>query len=368
MPSYCRKYSDFQRLIPSLADAAATHQFPQSPTGRSPTPTMPAAATSTTNGPNNDYLRGQPPALAAVQGGLSIFAAVVILRFCIRRLRSWRSRSDNRNACRNSGHKSVVWQDTRGKDQYQFPSPELNQGRRHSHQHSSGIMNEKQRNLGRAGGGMRGHPVGFSSDGPPASRGPLPVDQRHQAGHDGAFRHLIARPPPAPPLTPPELSSTVFTLEGRPHIDDSLIHQPNPDYTSPSTTSSGSHPGMTATTSHARRLSYNKTIPIGIPVSRQSSASESDLFFSPSSYPPTSPLLPPVPPTSLPPSGPGEPSSQREIELRGEIVGVLDENGAGWSRHTRVYGGGVCLACAAAGREHGEGGFYGPNVLPEEMR
>jgi len=53
------------------------------------------------------------------------------------------------------------------------------------------------------------------------------------------------------------------------------------------------------------------------------------------------------------------------IKVQGEIISVTDGHGAGWQRHTRVYGGGVCLACAASGRE---GGFYGDNVHPEEKR
>jgi hypothetical protein len=57
-----------------------------------------------------------------------------------------------------------------------------------------------------------------------------------------------------------------------------------------------------------------------------------------------------------------------QIDMQGEIVSMLNSDGAGWTRHTRVYGGGVCLACAAAGREHGDGGFYGATVRPEEMR
>lgn len=331
-------------------------------------PDATSASTSTTSWANN-YLSGQPPAWAALQSGLSIFAIVVILRFCIRRLRLWISQSDSRNACRTSRPKSVVWQDTLVKDQ--LPPPEQSQRWRRIYQDFPRTMNEKQRKLGTTtSGSMRGHHhVSFSSDEPPTARGALHVDQGYNAGSDGPLRHVMSRPPPAPPLTPPELSTTVFTLQGRPHSQDSLIHQSNPDYTSPSTASPGSRPGTASTTSHARRLSYNKTIPIGIPISRQSSESEADLFFSPSSYPPSSPLLPPAPPTTQPASGPGEePFPQREIELHGQIVGVLDDNGTGWTRHTRVYGGGVCMACAAAGREHGEGGFYGPNVLPEEMR
>lgn len=99
----------------------------------------------------------------------------------------------------------------------------------------------------------------------------------------------------------------------------------------------------------------------------------SDLTFSPSSYPPSSPLLPPAPPTVSGTLGTGasaaaERGDRTEIDMHGQVVSVLDDEGAGWTRHTRVYGGGVCLACKAAGREHGDGGFYGATVTPEEMR
>ncbi|KEY70800.1 hypothetical protein S7711_10042 [Stachybotrys chartarum IBT 7711] len=92
-----------------------------------------------------------------------------------------------------------------------------------------------------------------------------------------------------------------------------------------------------------RRRSYNKILPMGIAPTRNSSISgmePADLTFSPSSYPTTSSLLPPAPP--------------------------MDNNGAGWEGHTRVYGGGVCLARVASGTGHG-GGFYGATVSPEEM-
>lgn len=96
--------------------------------------------------------------------------------------------------------------------------------------------------------------------------------------------------------------------------------------------------------------------------------------FSPSSYPPTSPLLPPPPPGQDfryeyefvgGPGGPGILSSVQEIDIHGEILSVMDDAGHGWKRHTRVYGGGICLACAAAGEE---GGFYGDKVPLEDRR
>jgi len=124
--------------------------------------------------------------------------------------------------------------------------------------------------------------------------------------------------------------------------------------------------------------------------------------FSPSSYPPTSPLLPPPPPGSefLPysseyefvggPGGPGILLEETEIEC-----GVFDDDEyghegfggdmqhghghhghgyeeigvAGWKRHTRVYGGGVCLAClSAGGGPGGQGGFYGSTVPLADRR
>jgi hypothetical protein len=51
--------------------------------------------------------------------------------------------------------------------------------------------------------------------------------------------------------------------------------------------------------------------------------------------------------------------------VQGEIISVVDDAGHGWKRHTRVYGGGVCLACLASG---GQGGFYGDRVPLEDRR
>ncbi|KAH7113366.1 hypothetical protein EDB81DRAFT_862555 [Dactylonectria macrodidyma] len=177
-------------------------------------------------------------------------------------------------------------------------------------------------------------------------------------GGDSMPRPLMARPPPAPPLTPPELSTSVFTFEDRPRPgDDSFMRQPNPDYMS--STMGSILPSSVSSPSIPRRRSYKKTLPIGVPVPQTSSRASdpADLAFSPSSYPPTSPLLPPAPPTA----------GALEIDVRGEIIGVLDGGGAGWTRHTRVYGVGVCLACEASGGNHG-GGFYGATARPKEMR
>lgn len=175
-------------------------------------------------------------------------------------------------------------------------------------------------------------------------------------------RPIVSRLPPAPPLTPPELSPAVFTIEHAPHRQDSFIHQPNPDYMTSTSPLAGTGSGPA---SRPRRRSYHQTTPIGTPTPQRASLSEADhtdLAFSPSSYPSTSPLLPPPPP-----GADGFVQARPGVNVKGEIVSVRDGGGVGWTRHTRVYGGGVCLACAAAGGQHG-GGFYGATVAPEEMR
>ncbi|KZL63216.1 hypothetical protein CI238_09456 [Colletotrichum incanum] len=189
---------------------------------------------------------------------------------------------------------------------------------------------------------------------------------------------VLSRPPPPPPLTPPELSPSIFTYDERrrsftsgvSELDASFFEQPNPDYMSSTSTGASTATQSTQTTRSSptpRRRSYTKTLPIGVPVpSTGSILDEAEMTFSPSSYPPTSPLLPGPPPIY------GEirydEATNREILVQGEIISLLDDAGAGWKRHTRVYGGGVCLACAASGDDGHHGGFYGENVLPEEKR
>ncbi|ROV88330.1 hypothetical protein VSDG_09416 [Cytospora chrysosperma] len=112
-----------------------------------------------------------------------------------------------------------------------------------------------------------------------------------------------------------------------------------------------------------------------------------DYTFTPSSYPSATPLLPPPPPTMddqfdladimfpgagavdggvrVVPAGHVHHHDEGGItDAQGDLVDVFDDSAAGWKRHTRVYGGGVCLACAAAGG----GGFYGARVRPEDKR
>ncbi|KAL2136953.1 hypothetical protein VTI74DRAFT_11135 [Chaetomium olivicolor] len=220
-------------------------------------------------------------------------------------------------------------------------------------------------------------------------------------GVESTIPRHFTRPPMPPPMTPPSLSSAVFPFEARrpdyaasipPALDTTFIHQPNPDYGASSTSTDALSSSPQSTSAIPRRRSYTKTIPIGIPTTTPSSTetmttcttTANASTFSPSSYPPTSPLLPPPPPGEIPsappeyefvggPGGPGIFLSQQEIDLQGEIISVIDDAGHGWKRHTRVYGGGVCLACLAAGEKYGGvegagGGFYGERVPLEDRR
>ncbi|RYP14760.1 hypothetical protein DL765_006175 [Monosporascus sp. GIB2] len=176
-----------------------------------------------------------------------------------------------------------------------------------------------------------------------------------------------SRPPPPPPLTPPTLTGGSFPFEDRRlsdavsamgDLDMSFIHQPNPDYTSPSDCSTSVVDTKQTTPATPRRKSYTKIIPIGPPYAATAGGLEHEMSpFSPSSFPSSNPILPLAPHASF---------ESKEIDVKGEIISLTDDSGAGWKRHTRVYGGGVCLACMASGGHHG--GFYGQNVRPEERR
>jgi hypothetical protein len=179
-------------------------------------------------------------------------------------------------------------------------------------------------------------------------------------------RHLKMRPPPPPPLSPPVLSRQGFPFESRRlstavsvvgDMDSSFFDQPNPDYTSSSGTSSSMMEQRNTSPITPRRRSYTKTIPFQTPKVAAEEADSHVPSFSPSSFPSSSPTLPLAPHDSF---------ETREINVKGEIISVTDDSGIGWKRHTRVYGGGVCLACLAAGDQHG--GYYGENVRPEEKR
>lgn len=295
-----------------------------------------------------DYLKEQQPTLERIRTGLALFAVFIIVHFFLQRLyalirrRRLSSQPEGRAVSPTPAH----LQDPR-RPAWHFnekPAP------------SSPVNNMKDKDAVSRNGGQSA-----------AAKARLTIDPNWSSGAEALSRDFISRLPPAPPLTPPELSSAVFNIApGQPHAVDSFMHQPNPDYMS-STASVVSQPDADST-STPRRRSYHRTLPIGIPTPQQSfriDLNSANVPFLPNSYPPTSPLLPPAAPGSA--EGFSHGQAQREVNLQGEIISVLDNEGAGWTRHTRVYGGGVCLACAASGGEHG-GGFYGATVTPEEMR
>lgn len=159
-----------------------------------------------------------------------------------------------------------------------------------------------------------------------------------------------------------------------------------------------SHYSLSSGSSTRRSSTRNISIPAGADGPSSAGLMEgyhgrsprSHTSFSPSSYPPASPLLPPPPisdypfdPAAVMFPGPGAVDGgvrvvymdqdhdhdrghghSHEDSGHGEAAGAFG-GGSSWTRHTRVYGGGgVCLACAAAGG----GGFYGARVRPEDKR
>ncbi|KAH8160386.1 hypothetical protein CIB48_g7867 [Xylaria polymorpha] len=182
-------------------------------------------------------------------------------------------------------------------------------------------------------------------------------------------RNLKARPPPAMPLTPPAPSSTYLSFQDRRlsiaasthgDFDPTLTQGGASGINSPESTTTVV-PNVRASSPISMRKSYTKIFPLD-PLQPNPStggeAEETSSAFAPSSFPSSSPILPLAPHAAL---------ESREIGVSGEIVSVMDDSGAGWKRHTRVYGGGVCLACLASGGNHG-GGFYGENVPLDQRR
>lgn len=331
-------------------------------------------------GPNwgsGSYLNGLHPALAAVHTGLAVFGFLVIVRFCLQRTRSWACslrRSHSRSLQIEQGY---CWQPN---TTYNTPPPWLQ-------------TSEKQRIQDFSSTTMKTTPgnIGGTTEPVPSDSNKAGLMSSQLAG-SGLRRQFLNRMPMAPPLTPPELQTRMYNFEDKKRMSlDDFMNQPNPNYSSAAPSDDTTDVQSTAISSATpRRRSYMKTLPIGIPTPETSLLSmpsgagaeaekTGDGIFSPGSYPPSSPQLPPAPPSAA--SEPTTPqsdssaaisataaASRRNIDVQGEIISVLDAKGAGWTRHTRVYGGGVCLACAASGGGHGEGGFYGATVSPEEMR
>lgn len=302
--------------------------------------------------PARDYLKAQPPAYSAMEASLAVIALFIVICLGTQQVYAkWRSSRSTTPACPLKAFASeIVDKDT----VKQGPGPTANEnGSRGQFIGDAGkmrpLVNERARLAGE-------HAVqGVSS---------LDIDTQWNKSLDGSPRGLISRRPPAPPLTPPEPSTSVFAFTRSSQSSDSFMHQPNPDYMSSTESPTSQH--SPSSSSGPRRRSYTRMIPSDSTLAQLSSPIEvepADASLLSTSYPPTTSLLPPPPPgLQL-----GADDEQgRQIEVRGEIVSMLDAEGAGWTRHTRVYGGGICLACAATGGNHG-GGFYGANVSPEEM-
>lgn len=348
--------------MPSDRRSSATWQGPLVEAPGRITISMPVTNRGGLAGVDYNYLKVQPPSWESVRTGLSIFALLVIARYCVQSITRWLRPAQRRNTTTPTTtppsplttNLSLLLQ-----RQYQpHPQPPMDDEKRLEG------MNDRQDD------GQLITTTATTTT--PAPIPPVPpMDRRqHWTSTGGALpRPFISRLPPAPPLTPPELSTAVFALGERPPSSPSFIHQPNPDYmSSTSTATTALQADSPDATSIPRRRSYTRTLPLSVPGPRQAQSPEADSAdppLSPSSYPPSFGLLPPAPPSALD-SEPDQ-HSQRNVDVQGEIISVLDRDGAGWTRHTRVYGGGACLACAAAGGGHG-GGFYGATVTPEEMR
>lgn len=350
------------RQVPSsrpLADGANSGFHPKTPT------TMPVAnpalvrltPVDTTGKPTtaNDYLKAQPPTCHFLKASLALSTFFVIGYFCLRHF--WKRGQRGQRLVTSTAHHSFVSRapEKVAEDQpAQGFGPSVDVKRREAGENKDEIM-------GVANPDALRYPDRHGT--PKPSRHAL-QPQWNNANEASHFR-VLTRPPPAPPLTPPELSTTLFAFQDRPQSRDSFHLQENPDYMSVTTAESPDSETYATSSSTMRRRSYTKTIPLDIPAPRRPSTTvaEAAIMGPSASYPPTSALLPPAPPSHQP--GEDQVASTREIEVRGEVVSLMDDQGTGWMRHTRVYGGGVCLACAASGGTHG--GFYGANVSPEEM-
>ncbi|KXJ87732.1 hypothetical protein Micbo1qcDRAFT_215610 [Microdochium bolleyi] len=171
------------------------------------------------------------------------------------------------------------------------------------------------------------------------------------------------RPRPPPPLTPPVLDPSSLSFDERASrpavgkVDETFFGLPNPDYMSATMDSMPMPESSSTAVNHQkvlsatpRRRSYTKVMQIG---GDETAANDSTMSLHHHESASTSTVH--------------GAAIVRDMNIQGEIISVLDDAGAGWKRHTRVYGGGVCLACLESEGKEG-GGFYGENVRPEDRR
>lgn len=342
----------------------------------------------TTNHSNTHYVSFL---LKHTWDGLALFAIFIIVRHTARRILVWWRGTDTSSAPSSSPDPS---------EKYSLPKQEsvpregpvlLSPGQPYQRLHylfpppappPFWMMDDQAGNFSAA-------PCG--DDSKPFGQGSTPGETRSQGegialGDSGSpprprpeptlQRYLMMRPPPPPPLTPPALSPSDFSRNGHNtlyhtttlELDSSFIHQPNPDYLA-STRPPLSPPLPTSPT-------FTKSQPVDIPAPLQQRRFDSSVsaetedgssesaphggLYSSNSFPTINPYLPPAPPDHE-----GYPLPEKSVEVQGEVISVTDGYGTGWTRHTRVYGGGVCLACAASG---GEGGFYGATAFRPDDR
>ncbi|KAI1162857.1 hypothetical protein F5B18DRAFT_362642 [Nemania serpens] len=182
------------------------------------------------------------------------------------------------------------------------------------------------------------------------------------------LQNFKAQPLKLMPPTPPALSTTFFTLQDRRlsvaasthgDFDPTLTYGTNSDSNSPESMMT-TIPSAKASSPISLRKSYTKAFPLDphqLSFAAEAGADDAPLAFAPSSFPSSSPILPLAPHAAL---------ESMEMDVAGGLDSAMDDSGDGWRRHTRVYGGGVCLACMASGDSHG--GFYGENVPMDQRR
>ncbi|KAG6001728.1 hypothetical protein E4U43_001245 [Claviceps pusilla] len=298
------------------------------------------------------FLTWQQPISSKIRDGLAVFAVLVILRFLLQRTQQVWISMKTRAASNKRQLPAFIGLPPRPSSLSPPPPTSAFAPKVHSGGTPLNTMAENRDTTSTGSSShRRSHP----------SRDQIMLShQPHWQPSAVDVRGQVSKgmPPAAPPLTPsPALSSSAAAPlgPGQPYAIDSFIHQPNPDYMS-STASTTSQPDSTATPTTPRRRSYHRILPVG------------DAAITPQSF---SVGVHAAAARSSPPHdvvGSDHQMRTRLTNVDGEIISSSDEHGTEWTRHTRVYGGSVCLACAASVDGGGRGGFYGATVTPEEMR
>ncbi|KAI0018706.1 hypothetical protein F4780DRAFT_500322 [Xylariomycetidae sp. FL0641] len=184
--------------------------------------------------------------------------------------------------------------------------------------------------------------------------------------------HVKGRPPPSTPSNPPGVPRGAFTFQDRrmstaasttgaleTGIGGELgsVKYPAGFGAASETTATSDHGGSHAESRPSAPSNASAGITIQPHMIPGTGSERGPSSFPPNSFPSSSPILPLAPHQSLGPN----------TDAHGATVPATDDKDPGLKRHTRVFGGGVCLACLANGGDHGEGGFYGDNV-PEDQR